>query len=224
MVLAASFFACIVLAPETAKEALENVIRHYQSLNSYSATIECHDASGLFPGNYEQTLKWKKGGRFEIVVTKKSDYSPNPDTPGSQAPDYFSNGTDVLTRRVDGSTSVHSIVVDPNTTPGWQVTTGLILGWLQQTPSSKFLIDPPQGFKTSFEWGEKKQWTGTPVRELIVKIEGQGRNVALSLFLSLDMPELVGQEFQRNGKRQWTRYRDAKNNPDLPATLGDHPK
>lgn len=224
MVLAASIIASVFAVTETPKEALENVIKHYQGLTSYSVTIECHDASGLFPGNYEQTLKWKKGGRFEIVVTKKSDYSPKPDIPGIQAPDYFSNGTSVLMRRVDGSTSVDSIVVDPNTSPGWQVTTGLILGWLQQTPSSRFLVDPPQGFKTHYEWGEKKQWTDTPVRELIAKIEGQGRNVAISLFLSLDMPELVGYEVQGNGKRQWLRYRDAKSNPDLPATLGDHPK
>ena len=224
MVLAVSLLASFATISETPKEALENVIKHYQSLTSYSVTIECHDASGLFPGNYEQTLKWRKGGRFEILVTKKSDYVPKDGAPGGQAPDYFSNGENVLTRRVDGSTSVHTIVVDPNSSPGWQVTTGLILGWLQKTPSSRFLIDPPEGFKTSYEWGERKKWIDTPVRELITKIEGQGRSVAVSLFLTDGMPELVGYEFHRDGKRQWLRYRDARNNPDLPATLCDHPK
>lgn len=209
---------------ETPKEALESAIKHYQSLSSYSVTIECHDASGLFPGNYEQTLKWKKGGRFEIIVIKKSDYVAKEGIPGTQAPDYFSNGTEVLTRSPDGSTSVRSINVDANTSPGWEVTTGLLLAWLQKSPTSRFLFEPPNGFKVDLKWGDRKEWEGSKVREAVVTISGQGRSLAISILLHGEKPELIGQEYEFDGKRHWSRYRDAKNNPDLPATLGDHPK
>lgn len=224
MVLAASLLASCAIVSETPKEALENVIKHYEGMTSYSVTIECHDASGLFPGNYEQTLKWKKGGRFEIVVTKKSDYSPKDGIPGGQAPDYFSNGQDVLTRRPDGSTNVRSIVVDPNTSPGWEVTASPLLSWLQKSRTSRFLVEPPEGFKIAYEWGSRKDWEGVAVREAALRMEGQGSTLAISLFLSAKMTQLVGYEYIERGKRHWVRYKDAKENPELPATLGDHPK
>ena len=224
MVLATSLVASFVVVTETPKEALENVIKHYQSLTSYSATIESHDGSGLFPGNYEQTLKWKKGGRFEIIVTKKSDYVPQADMPGLQAPDYFCNGTDVLMRRADGTSSVRSIVVDANTMPGWEVSTGLLLTWLQNSLIGRFLFEPPAGLKTEFSWGERKDWEGQPVREVLVTMNAQGDTWTVSLFLDSEKPVLIGQESKREGKRGWMRYRTAKENPDLPTTLGEHPK
>jgi len=224
MTFTALLVTSVAVYAETPKEALESVIKHYQSLTSYSATIESHDGSGLFPGNYEQTLKWKKGGRFEILVTKKSDYTPKDGIPGGQAPDYFSNGEDVLTRRPDGSKSVRSIVVDRNTSPGWEVTASPLLSWLQKSPTSRFLVEPPEGFKITYEWGSKKDWEGIAVREAALKMEGQGSTLAISLFLSAEKPQLLGYEYMEQGKRHWVRYKDAKENPELPATLGDHPK
>lgn len=224
MVLVALLIASAIVYTETPKEALEEVIKHYQSLTSYSVTIESHDGSGLFPGNYEQTLRWKKGGRFEIIVTKKSDYVPKDGVPGGQAPDYFSNGKDVLTRRPDGSTSVRSIVVDANTMPGWEVTTGLLLTWLQDSPIGRFLFEPPKGFSLKLLWGTKNSWEGCDVREVLVDMSQGNEKHVVSLFLLKDKPELLGQESFEGEKRKWMRYKDAKENPSLPAKLGDHPK
>ena len=164
---------------QTPKEALEEVVKHYQSLKSFTATVECHDASGLFPGNYTQTLKWKKGNRFELLVTVKSDFVKVEGNPGSEPPDYFSNGKEVLMQKYDGASSTRSMDMGPNTMPGWEVSGGPILGWLLDSPSSKFFLSTPEGFKLSYAWGDRKEWEGTEVREVKLKMGGPLESASL---------------------------------------------
>jgi len=45
------------------------VDKHYRGLESFSMNIEHHDSSGLFPGNYSQSLSWQKGKRFDLGVS-----------------------------------------------------------------------------------------------------------------------------------------------------------
>ena len=34
--------------------------------------LEHHDSSGLYPGRFTQTLRWRKGGRFELFGVPRS--------------------------------------------------------------------------------------------------------------------------------------------------------
>ena len=124
-------------------------------------------------------------------------------------------------RKPSGASSTRSIDVGPNTMPGWEVSGGPILGWLLDSPSSKFILSPPEGFKLSYGWGDRKEWEGTEVREVMLKIGGPIDSA--SLFLGANEPRLVGQEYLENKKRHWMRYRDAKENVSLADSLGNHP-
>lgn len=59
-------------------EQLKAVRDTYQGLQSFSMRIEHQDSSGLYPGRYTQTQRWRKGGRFELLV---SDQKLNPELP-----------------------------------------------------------------------------------------------------------------------------------------------
>jgi hypothetical protein len=213
-----------ITSPETPKEALEASFKHYQSLSSFSATVESHDASGLYPGNFTQSLKWKKGNRFELVTIKKSDFVASPGNPGSVVTDFFSNGSEVLIRRADGTTSTRDIDPGPNTSPGWEVASGLPFGWLLNSHASKMILNPPKEFKIDYLLGERKHWEGMDVREIVLDMSQGGRTHKVSVFLEANGKHFLGHEYQENGKKKWQKHADIKDNPELPTTLGDHPK
>src|SRR5690349_15382533 len=81
----------LMTSPPPAVDMLTEVRSHYQNLNTFAMTIEHQNSSGLFPGKYAQTLRWRKGGRFELLVTR-----PNPDAQAYKAPDYYANGKEIL--------------------------------------------------------------------------------------------------------------------------------
>jgi hypothetical protein len=213
--------ACIA---ETAKEALEAAMKHYQSLSSFSATIESHDASGLFPGNFTQTLKWKKGNRFELVTVKKSDFVPAAGQSGLIVPDFLSNGKQVLVKQIDGMTEVREPDAGPNVLPGWEVAGSPVLGWLLKSRSSRMMFDPPSGTKFDFSFGDKKQWEGMAVREIVMIISQGDMKFRASMFLDSFGMHFVGHEYEESGKRRWQKQTEILENPNLPSTLGDFPK
>ena len=94
--------ASSLLAPPTPQSVLKGAINHYKTLKSFSMTIQHSNSSGLFPGVYTQSLKWRKGDAFELLVTKKTDYQPTSERPGGVAPNYYcSDGATVTS--VEGS-------------------------------------------------------------------------------------------------------------------------
>ena len=68
-------------------DLLQQVRDRYRSLSSFAMQIEHQDSSGLFPGRYTQTLKWRRGGHFELRVASKGN---------RRVPDYYADGKQVL--------------------------------------------------------------------------------------------------------------------------------
>src|SRR5579871_5779178 len=84
-------FVALAVLQQSPSALLESVRKHYCSLKTFSMTIEHHDDTGLFPGEYTQKLQFEKEKRFELKVTK-----PNPKEIsglGGKAPDYYCDGT-----------------------------------------------------------------------------------------------------------------------------------
>ena len=84
-----SLMLCLLFAaaPPAPRDLLQQAHDFYRHLSSFSMRIEHQDSSGLFPGHYTQTLRWRHGGRFELRVVP-------PDH--SRVPDYYADGRQIL--------------------------------------------------------------------------------------------------------------------------------
>lgn len=202
---------------------LDEAKKHYRSLDSFSMSIEHQDSSGLFPGTYKQELKWMKGGRFQLIVTKSSDYKPTEGKPGGVAPNYYCDGKSVMSIHPDGSRTSRSAGREPNTTPGWEVSGGVIISWLMNGTTAEFLEKPPQGFNLEFAAGPMKTWNDLNVRELVLTMSGQDRKVDLHLYFAASSPELLGMQWTNNNQVSIAKYLNQQRNPKLPETLGNPP-
>jgi hypothetical protein len=211
-----SLMLCLLLAAAAApaRDLLQQVHDNYRSLSSFSMRIEHQDSSGLFPGHYTQTLRWRRGGRFELLVTSKDN---------QRVPDYYADGRHVLMIQPGNIWTSEELQPRPNTAPGWEVSTGPILGWLQETPASRFFLDPPREMPIQWELGPRTSWHGQAVREIRGVIPGQKPPLEYSLFVDAQQPLLVGTEAFLNGKTGWELYADQRLNPPLPPSLGDSP-
>src|SRR5207247_1627536 len=94
---------------------LQQVRDHYRSLSSFAMRVENQDGSSLFPGRYSQTLRWRRGGRFELRVTSKGN---------TRVPDYYADGKQVLSIRPGNVWITGELMPDANTMPGWEVSGG----------------------------------------------------------------------------------------------------
>lgn len=194
----------LVLLSPTPKEALTELRKNYESLKTFEMRIVHHNSSGLFPGDYEQKLTWKAPKEFKLKVTKAAKGEER------TAPDYICDGINVVD--TGGSHPNHSepINTDLNRMPGWEVSGGQILGWLMKSPSSQLMENPPAQFKVAFTWGDAKEWKGTPVKEIIAKIDGVSES--MNLFLSTDGKRLLGWTSTFNKKDASVQYLDQKLN------------
>lgn len=195
-------------------DLLKQVRDQYRGLSSLSMRIEHQDSSGLFPGRYSQSLRWRRGGRFELLVTPK----------GSQkVPDFYADGRQVLWIRPGNVWTTGELMPDANTMPGWEVSGGPILGWLQSTPSSRFFLEPPKGTKIVWSHGPRTEWRGQKVREIRGRVVQETRDSTVSVFVDPERKLLLGMEYPLNGKLGWMLYADQKLNPALPENLGEAP-
>lgn len=213
------------------KDALERVAASYGKLGSFSMHIEHSDSSGLFPGPFEQQLEWRresgtlivqgeakqKANRFRLTVTRRNS---------SKAPDYFCNGLGIMSSWTDGRREYRVPFEDPNTMPGWEVSGGLILGWLQETPNSKFLIDPPDEMELNYSFGNSATWKGEKVKELILDWKSGDTTRRIWLYMSPKFDRYVGFEWEpKPGKPHgFAHYSMQRRNPRLPKNLGEYPK
>src|SRR5438874_2653083 len=144
---------CLVItsaAPQpAARDLLRQAYDYYRHLSGFSMRIEHQDSSGLFPGRYTQTLRWRRDGRFELRVV----------SPGNRrVPDYYADGRQILMVRPGNVWSTEPLQPEPNTSPGWEVSGGAIMGWLQDTPSSRFFLSPPREMPIQCELGPRTSW------------------------------------------------------------------
>ena len=200
--------------PQTPQQLLRQVRSHYQKLSSFSMRVQHQDDSGLFPGSYSQTLQWRRGGRFVLRVTAQ-------DRP--KVPDFMADGRQVV-YSVNGHPMTDSLTIPPNNMPGWEVSGGEILGWLQDTPASSFILNPVPGMSITWSFGPRTVWHGMKVREMQAHISNQGHIGTMSLFLDPTATMIVGHEGERaDGKPGYALFLDQKENPSLSLTLGNSP-
>jgi|CXWL01.1.fsa_nt_gi hypothetical protein len=219
----AAFIIASTLIFDDPKEILKKVQTHYQALSSFSMDIEHHNSSGLFPGNYKQTLKWQSPKRFELVITQKAEFAAKEGQSGTTAPSYFSDGTYVSGKGgpLDGRSD--SVEPRPNSSPGWEVSGGMILSWLMKTPTGNFLFEPPKGFTVSFSFVEAtKEWQKIPVREIIASfaVEGSADNRNIQLFVGKETDTLAGLAFSSGNQSGWAKYTNQVENPKFGKAIG----
>jgi len=209
-----SCLALTLAAQPAARDLLRQTYDHYRHLSGFSMRIEHEDSSGLFPGRYTQTLHWRRGGRFELRVVSSDK---------RRVPEYYADGRQILMIRPGNVWSSEPLQPRPNTAPGWEVSGGPILGWLQDTPSSRFFLNPPREMAIHWELGPRASWHGRAVRELRATLPPPQPAPGFSLFLDAQEPLLIGGESVANGKIGWELYADQRVDPPLPASLGESP-
>ena len=195
--------------PKGPKEAMKAVVAHYQSLSSLDVTILHHNSSGLFPGDYTQTLHWEKPTKFLLKVTKPAKTSKN------LAPDYASDGTEVLANGGNGYPSnPQPLNKDPNVEPGYEVSAGPILSWLINSPTGNVFINPPETLRTSFEWAPSTSWHGLKVHTVVLSVSypssGTSQVQKVNIYLNDAGTEMVGYEITSPGSSGYLIYEDQK--------------
>ncbi len=200
---------------------MKEAMLYYQGLDSFEVDIVHDNTSGLFPGKYEQHLKVRKDMRFELKVTK-------PSAEEHRAPDYYSNGTMVYEDwKHKPEASLTEPIMRPNTVPGWEVSSGLLLSWVCKTPTGKTWVNGAPGWEMKFTEVKESEWHEKPVRETTLDMgaPGSDNRFVMTIYFDPEKPIIRGwtsKDF--NGKPLELQYKNFKANPDLPETLGDHPK
>lgn len=218
--------ASSLLAPTTPQTVLRGALDHYKALKSFSMTIKHKDGSGLFPGAFTQSLKWRKGDAFELVVVKMSGPKPAPDQQGLQAPAFYcGDGATVTIIWRDRPRERRELSHDSNTSPGWEVSGGLILSVLLGSPGADMMFNTPPGVSAKWSFGKATKWQGEAVREIQVAWDIQGRSGAMSVYVSANGRRLVGFSAAGGGSKPgWAHYMNQVENPTLPRSLGTAPK
>jgi hypothetical protein len=215
-----------LLAPATPQSVLKGAIDHYKTLKSFSMTIQHQDSSGLFPGSYTQSLKWRKRDAFELVMTKKSDFKETPGQPGLPAPNFYCrDGATVDIVWPQRPRESRELTHDANTSPGWEVSGGLIMSALLGSPDADIIFNMPPGYKVTWSFGAAKTWQGEAVTDVAVHAEMQLRADDVHYYVSPDGKRLVGFSWSGGGPNPgWAHYLKQVENPTLPKSLGAAPK
>lgn len=215
--------AVLLHQSDGARATLEFVRDRYLRLETFAMTIVHHESSGLYPGDFTQALLYRKGGRFMLKVLKPSSFVPKVDEPGALAPDFFSDGKNVVSRWTNKHTTTAKFDPDSQDMAAWEVAGGPILGWLAGTKTSKSYFDPPPPLKVTFRFGSRRTWRSDDVREIIVTFGDPQRGLPFSFFVDPRASRLIGFEWTRSGIVGWAHYRDQRFDPELPADLGEAP-
>ncbi len=210
----------VVLAATLAQDPLSvlgSLRDAYRKLDTYSATIEHHDSSGLFPGEYTQSLKWRRGNRFELIVIKPVAQSGSPS--GRQAPNFFSNGSKVVEIR-GSDRRERSLAPEQNSSPGWEVSGGVVMLFLSDSPNAKTLFEGRPEFPIEWKQVDEVKWRGEKVSRISAIVN---KTLPIRLYFADKPLRLVGQEYEEGRTKHWMRYVSQDFSPQLPANLGEPP-
>ena len=192
----------------SAKDAFIKTLDNYSKLESFSAYLEHDNSSGLFSGKYHQHLDFKRGKGFKFVVTDLKG-----DRPDNVAPDYYCDGAQVSIKgRNDRIVPINK---DSNVAPGYEVTGGVVMTWLLDTPMKTMFAKPPEAFDLKFSWGKRTEWLGEKVEEVVITVTMAERTNSASYFLNPDHKHLVGNEWVRDGMKGTMVYKNQKDNPTV---------
>ncbi len=196
--------------PKDPKEALIALKARYEGLSAFEATIVHHESSGLFPGDYQQSLTWTKPGAFTLKVTKPATGQTR------TAGDFTSDGANVTTVGGTGypNAGTRPLNTDKNLSPGYEVSGGPIMSWLLKSPQSNFYINPPEGIKASLAGDKPMTWHGVKVLVIDVKWEMPGREShgpeVMKMFLNEQGDEFLGFKWSRQGLTGSLTYTEQK--------------
>ncbi len=207
----ATILAISAIHEDSPKEAFLKAMENYSKLKSFSADLIHDKSSGLFPGKYEQHLEYIKESGFKLVVKGQK----SGDRPKEIAPDYYCDGKNVTT--VGGPGGVQALNTDPNITPGYEVTGGLIMTWLLNTPNKRVLMNPPQGIEFQFSWGKKDTWRDHKVSEIVIKVIAGSVDNSISVYFDPERKHLLGNEYKAGEQSGWMEYKGQMDNPKLDA-------
>lgn len=206
-----TLIALAAMREDSPKDAFFQAMDHYAKLDSFSAELVHDKSSGLFPGKYRQTFEFVKGKGFKLVVTGLK----GGDRPKDIAPDYYCDGKDVTTiGHADGTRPLN---IDPNLSPGYEVTGGLIMTWLTNSPNMEMLRNPPQGIEFQFEWGKKETWHDQKVSEITIKVQAGSVANSIDIYFDPERKHLIGDEYKAGEQTGWMEYKGQKDNPKIDA-------
>lgn len=235
MMLAGTLFLVVAQEEKTPdpKAFLRTTMQQVQRAKSFEATIEHHESSVSFPGEYVVHLRWQSGVGFDIVATDRG-------TATSSLPNYYSRGKTVTSVFRDMRRMTESTTTRPFITPGWEVLGGLNFSFLAKSSFAEFLFaEPkpppktgvalppdqklPEPVAMTYVLGERRNWKGQSVREIVAK-SNQSDAPSFSIFLHPTSRYVIGIEMaSAEGEPGWLLYRDIKINGAMPSDLGEVP-
>lgn len=203
--------------PQTPQQLLAQVHAHYKGFASFSTLVTRRGSFTAESGGIVQHLYWRRGGKFEMQRT-------SPDS--AKWPDIYSDGSRVVSVfPKNGKRKVEPLSLSPDMLPEWPVAGGELLEWLQSTPASEQAFSPNLDKTIIWRYGPRTSWHGQKVKEIRVTGPSPKQTGQISFFVDESHQELVGVELlsSPNLARWDYTYTDQKEDPPLPATLGDAP-
>ncbi len=204
------------------KDALFAVLDSYNKHETIALKIDRENTSENFPGRFVQELKWRRGMRFELVVTKPSEFKPEVGSLGRLAPDVYCNGERTLQVWPSGLRTLMP-VIPMDTVPIWEETGDLVLTWLMGTPNKEFWLSQPTD-RVEYKKVGEAEWRGASVLEYQMIFKAGAQAVTVRMFVSRDGTQYVGSEYPTDEGLAWVQYTDQRFGLELPETLGDGPK
>lgn len=205
------------LIEDSPKEAFQKAMENYSKMASFSSDLVHDHSSGLFPGKYQQHLDFVKGKGFKLVVTGLKG-----ERPADCAPDYFCDGKDVTS--VGKHEGTRPLNEDSNISAGYEVSGGLILSWLLETPNKNVFNNPPAGVKFDFSWGKSKTWHDQSVSEIIIKIDVDKVSNTVNVFFDPERKQMLGYQYVADKQTGWMMYKNQKQNPNIDPSSFKPPK
>jgi len=232
----------------SALAALDSVREHYQSAGSYSTRIVNDFSSGLFPGYYAQELAWKSPATFTLKLTSPRSTTRKPGAiAGTGDPDDFYGSGETI-HEVGPSFPSTGPRVRFNSMPGWEVSGGFVISWLERTPTGGMFdhmpADFPPGTRIDLTWGNRSTWHNHAVREIVGTLvmpsapKPAAADIAsppasspktnsgghtLSLFIDPANKTLIGIETPINGHIGYTEYVGQQFDATVTANVGVAP-
>ena len=234
----------------TATAAIVDVKNHYLSAKSFTMRIVNQDSSGLYPGHSTQRFVWTCPMNFALTLTSKRPAHMHPHMVanvglmGNVPDDFYGQGDSV--REVGPGYPQTQKRVTFNQMPGWEVSGGFIVSWLERTPVGDMFEKPmpewPAGAHVRLDWGPRTIWHGHGVREIVATesmdpphpvaaeiVPGSApaktaprseqNSDSVSLFIDPRSKTLVGVETREKGKVGWAEYLDQQFDPVLPVDV-----
>lgn len=184
---------------------LQAVRDRYRRFDSYTATVERDTKLKPYPGHYTQSIRWKGQGHFDLMASKKDQAT----TPSMWR--VGSSGGATWPGPLTESDVVSFAL------PKFEASQNQVLAWLEASPDSDFLLNPPPGTRVTLSMGSATSWHDMAVRQIHADIDGRDMT-AENVYVSADDRWLVGIEFFQKEPMGYLIYSNQRENPIVVLT------